>query len=519
MLSEGWDARNVTQILGLRAFQSQLLCEQVVGRGLRRADYTDLTQPEYVDVYGVPFQLLPFARASAGKPVEPPRTTTVRSLREREKEGLLIRFPRVEQIITDVGDVVEIDMDAIEPIIVSSENDPLATWVEFEVGAPGKGIGGETQDRNAAYESFRLQRLVFRVAADLLTQLDKRDRPWLFPQLVRIVRDVVHQRVQYASEQADPRELGNWRYIQELENRIVAAVRSKERHGLLPVLNVYDPIGDTRVNFSTIKPAEPVRRSHISHAVVDSGLELHVARALDRHRYVEAFAKNERMFFEIPYRWQGTTGRYRPDFIVRLSNQTHLIIETKGRKRESDDAKHTAAHRWVAAVNGWGQLGTWAFAIARTEAEAVAAVEQHGNGGREVETTVDTSTAKNEPTGTLRLRAQEELERLAERIETAELDERRWADVRRALHSIGAAVDTDDERALEVALSEARRALAWRLPRRSGQMQLDPQADGGADAGETQGPNEALRAAVEQTEAALADWSGRPPPDGVATTS
>jgi type III restriction enzyme len=38
MLNEGWDAQNVTQILGLRAFTSQLLCEQVVGRGLRQAE-------------------------------------------------------------------------------------------------------------------------------------------------------------------------------------------------------------------------------------------------------------------------------------------------------------------------------------------------------------------------------------------------------------------------------------------------------------------------------------------------
>ena len=51
LLSEGWDARNVTQILGLRTFSSRLLCEQVVGRGLRRSSYDDMTVPEYPDVY------------------------------------------------------------------------------------------------------------------------------------------------------------------------------------------------------------------------------------------------------------------------------------------------------------------------------------------------------------------------------------------------------------------------------------------------------------------------------------
>ena len=374
MLSEGWDARNVTQILGLRAFQSQLLCEQVVGRGLRRSDYSDLSKPEFVDVYGVPFQLLPFARASGGI-VEPPKTTTVRSLRERVE--LRLQFPRVEQIISDLGDVVTVDMDSIEPIRVSPENDPNATWVEFEVGSPGKGIGGQTQDRRAAYENFRMQRLVFRLAADLVTDIDKRDKPWVFPQMAQIVRDVIATKVEYAPGVKDERELCNLRYVAELRNRILACLRSEERDGLLPVLNQYDPIGDTTVNFQTAKPAEPTTKSHISHVVWDSKLELEMARALEQNDRVVAYAKNERVFFEIPYRWQGTTGRYRPDFLVKLDNGATLVIEGKGRKTERDDAKLTAAKRWTRAVNQWGKLGRWEFGICFTEGELRALIDQH----------------------------------------------------------------------------------------------------------------------------------------------
>jgi type III restriction enzyme len=373
MLSEGWDARNVTQVLGLRAFQSQLLCEQVVGRGLRRSDYSDLSKPEYVDVYGVPFQLLPFARAS-GNVAQVPTTTTVRSLRDRS--SLRIEFPRIEQIISDLGDVVTIDMDSIEPIKVSPENDPNATWVEFEVGTPGKGIGGTTQDRRAAYATFRTQRLVFRLAADLVTDIDKRDKPWLFPQMVTIVRDVIEQRVEYAAG-VDPRELCNHRYWAELRNRILAALRSEERDGLLPVLNQYEPIGDTTVNFQTAKPAEPTTKSHISHVVYDSKLELEMARALEQDNRVISYAKNERLFFEIPYRWQGTTGRYRPDFLVRLENNRTLVVEAKGRKRERDDAKLSAARRWIQAVNGWGKLGHWDLGVCFTEGELRAMIDQH----------------------------------------------------------------------------------------------------------------------------------------------
>jgi type III restriction enzyme len=374
MLSEGWDARSVTQILGLRAFQSQLLCEQVVGRGLRRSDYSDLSTPEFVDVYGVPFQLLPFARAT-GAVVEPPKTTPVRSIRERAH--LRLEFPRVEQIISDLGDVVTVDMGSIEPIRVSPENDPNATWVEFEVGSPGKGIGGETQDRHAAYETFRMQRLIFRLAADLVTDIDKRDKPWVFPQMAKIVRDVIAQRVQYAPGVKDERELCNLRYVAELRNRILACLRSEERDGLLPVLNQYDPIGDTTVNFQTAKPAEPTTKSHISHVVYDSQLELQMARALEQDDRVIAYAKNERVFFEIAYRWQGTTGRYRPDFLIKLDNDLMLVIEGKGRKTERDDAKLTAAKRWIQAVNQWGKLGRWEFGICFTEAEMRAIIDQY----------------------------------------------------------------------------------------------------------------------------------------------
>ena len=78
MLSEGWDARTVTHILGLRAFTSQLLCEQVIGRGLRRISYDtyydeneqkELYEPEYVTVFGVPFTFLP-VEGREGKPRE-----------------------------------------------------------------------------------------------------------------------------------------------------------------------------------------------------------------------------------------------------------------------------------------------------------------------------------------------------------------------------------------------------------------------------------------------------------------
>jgi type III restriction enzyme len=372
MLSEGWDARNVTQILGLRAFQSQLLCEQVVGRGLRRTDYSDLSQPEYVDVYGVPFQLLPFAKAGGGTIIDPPKTTQVHTVREREE--LRLEFPRVVQIVHDVGDVLNVDWDSIEPVRVSSEFDPTSTYVAFEAG-PGRGLGEETQDREMAYRRFRRQSLVFRVAAQLVNALE---RPWLFPQAVKIVAEAVERKVEYAKG-VDPRELCNLRYATLLRQRLADALRPGEEgeDRLMPVLDQYEPLGSTdRIAFSTAKPCEPTVKSHISHVVADSGLELGIARELERDERVVAYAKNDRLFLEIPYRYLGKSLRYRPDFILALENGNMLLIEGKGRKDEKDDAKATAAKRWVAAVNAWGKLGTWSHHVCFSEAAVTAAIDE-----------------------------------------------------------------------------------------------------------------------------------------------
>jgi type III restriction enzyme len=371
MLSEGWDARNVTQILGLRAFQSQLLCEQVVGRGLRRSDYSDLSRPEFVDVYGIPFQLLPFAKAGAGTPIAPPETTVVRALPERSE--LRVEFPRVVQIISNVGDTLEIDLDSIEPLRVSAEFDPTSTYVEFETGAVGAGLGGEIQDRSHAYERFRPQQLVFRLAALVVAPYE---RPWLFPQAVQLVNNVIERKVVY-DDGVDKRELCNLRYLNLLRERIELAIRSgEEGGGLVPVLDQYEPIGSTDgVAFSTAKPCEPTKKSHLSHVVCDSELERGIARELETHTEVEAYAKNDRLFLEIPYRYLGKTHRYRPDFIVRLASGNMLLIEGKGKPDEKDDAKTTAARRWVEAVNSWGKLGHWNHRICAKRTEVGAVIE------------------------------------------------------------------------------------------------------------------------------------------------
>lgn len=365
MLSEGWDARNVTHILGLRAFASQLLCEQVVGRGLRRSSYADLSQPEYVDIYGVPFQLLPMAKATGGKPSAPPDYTNVHTVVDRQE--FLIEFPRLLQVVPDIRDTLDIDKDAIEPIRVAPQFDPTDTYVEFDLGKPHAGMGGAIQDREKAYENFRIQRLAYRVAAGLIQPYQ---RPWLFPQALSLVQGIIRPieeggKIQY-EKGVDPREICNMRYLTIIRERLSAAIRPGEgEERFLPALDEYEPIGST-ANLNFPAPTDkcvPVTKSHLSHAVCDSNLERKIVAVLEKHELVNCWVKNHRLYLEIPYMHLGVSRHYRPDFLVKLIDGSTLLLEAKGVADEKDDAKATAARRWVEAVNAWNSLGKWTHAI------------------------------------------------------------------------------------------------------------------------------------------------------------
>lgn len=389
MLTEGWDANNVTHILGLRAFGSQLLCEQVVGRGLRRMDYTPdpatgLLTEEYADVYGVPFSVIPFkGRESGNSAVDEGPKNHVRSLPERSQYAL--RFPIVEGFVVALRkNLIRADVDSIERIVLQPDQHPTAVFVKPQVGHQtgtpdiSGGFVLEEQNRQAFYDSTHLQTITFEIAREIVWRLTQSEavpsklgllsRHQLFPQVYRIVADYVGRRV--SARGCDMRELGLETYMLRTVERILSAIEPDQLSGdppILPVLNRSQPIGDTgRVNFKTTRPCVPTVKSQIDQVVADTGSwEQAAVFRLEQSPLVTAYARNDHLELSIPYEFLSVSHAYYPDFLVKLSNGISVLLEIKGEESEQDRAKHQAAKRWIRAVNHWGREGQWSLVVCR----------------------------------------------------------------------------------------------------------------------------------------------------------
>lgn len=378
MLTEGWDAQTVTHILGLRAFSSQLLCEQVVGRGLRRSNYDDLSQAEFVDVYGIPFQAIPVQEVKATVAKPPPRVDTVRALAERA--DLEIVFPRVTGYLTDIREQIAADIASLPALKVSPTAEPTQVTASAPVGQMA-GIMAVApsvmHERREFYRANRLQSTAFRIAAQIVKDAHKdANRQQLFPQVLRLVNEYIATRVDL-SDEAVIEDVALTKYQAEIAERIRTALRPVTQDGeppILPVLDSYRPRGSTAdVIFTTTRKVWPTTKSHISHVVLESGWEKRAAQILESHAKVVCYARNYKLDFTIPYRFAESNHQYVPDFIVVLARDTadpasprlNLVLEIKGEEDERDRAKAAGARRWVDAVNYAATFGRWHYAVCK----------------------------------------------------------------------------------------------------------------------------------------------------------
>jgi type III restriction enzyme len=404
MLTEGWDASNVTQILGLRAFGSQLLCEQVVGRGLRRMSYdpdpaTGLLVPEFCDVFGIPFEAIPVQGTLPNAPSPPPASTLVQALADRK--AFALEWPRVEGFVRDVKSRLRCDVATVAPITIESTVEPASVQAAAQVGLPAgrrsePNMAAEVRTRETFHEEHTLQRTKFEIARTITETLGPRANAQgsgekrspmahraLFPQVLGIVDDYVSNRVQ-CKGYARVEDLALGVYRQVVVDRLLAAIDSANDDGestLLPRIDRLRPVGSTSdVQFRTTKPVHPTMKSHISHVVLDSTWEGAVAYILERCKFVLSYAKNDRLDFTISYAHADDTHLYTPDFLVDVDvddgRRVRLILEVKGRSGEQDRAKDTAANQWVRAVNNHGGFGRWEYRVCSDPPSLIADLER-----------------------------------------------------------------------------------------------------------------------------------------------
>jgi type III restriction enzyme len=376
MLTEGWDANTVTHVLGIRAFGTQLLCEQVIGRALRRQSYElneeGLFNVEYADVFGIPFDFT--AKPVIGTPQPPRETVQVKAVRP-ERDTLEIQFPRVE------GYRVELPEDRLK---ADFNNDSTLILSPDLVGPSithNSGIIGEGADMSLKHlGDMRPSSIVFQLTQRLLyTKFrDPGESPklHLFGQLKRITKEWLDNHLECRGS-TYPAQLMYQELADMACNRINDAI-TRDSLGSRPIkalLDPYNPTGSTsNVRFNTSKTDRwdtggPPPKNHLNWVILDSDWEGEFCRVAEAHPKVVSYVKNHNLGLEVPYRYGSETRKYLPDFIVLIDDGhgpkdlLHLVVEIKGYRREdAKEKKSTMDTYWVPGVNHLGSYGRWAFA-------------------------------------------------------------------------------------------------------------------------------------------------------------
>jgi type III restriction enzyme len=376
MLTEGWDANTVTHVLGVRAFGTQLLCEQVIGRALRRQSYElneeGIFNTEYADVLGIPFD---FTAKPVVAPPQPPRETVhVKAVRP-ERDHLEIVFPRVKGFRVELPE---------ERLTANFNDDSRMDLTPELVGAAeteNAGIIGAPVNLNLAHTGdVRHSQVVYELTSHLLLNKwrdeDGEPQMHLFGQLKRIASDWLNSYL-VCKGGTYPAQL-KYKTLADMAGERITHAITRAHIGSNPVkavLDPYNPTGTTmHVNFTTSKTTRwdtsgPPPKCQLNWVIYDSDWEAEFCRVAERHPKVIAYVKNRSLGFEVPYRYGSDIRKYIPDFIVLIDDGNgsedplHLIVEIKGyRGEDAKEKKSTMETYWVPGVNNLGTQGRWAFA-------------------------------------------------------------------------------------------------------------------------------------------------------------
>ena len=386
MLTEGWDCNTVTHIVGLRPFMSQLLCEQVVGRALRRASYTvgdgGLLSEEIAQVFGVPFEVVPFKDNPKRERPDPVKTWRIRALPERAQ--LEIKFPRVEGYVQQAVQGLRFEVASIAKLTLDPTQIPqevqMKAGLASNTGRPSLYGPGALSSitLNPFRKGRRVQALTFDAARELAREAERRSNgalavASLFGPCLQAVQAFLAGPLKVLG-QAQQVDVFLAPYYGIMMERLIEAMRfGGESAAELPKLELHRPPGTTMdVDFMTRRAPVPVLKSHVNAVVPDTAKwEQQAAFFIDSHPRVVSFVKNAGLGFGIPYSDQGQRHEYLPDFLIRRDDGLSIVLETKGFDPK-EGLKTTAAERWVAAVNRDGRFGSWRYRVVHNPNEVPA---------------------------------------------------------------------------------------------------------------------------------------------------
>ena len=382
MLSEGWDAKTVTHIMGLRAFSSQLLCEQVVGRGLRRTSYeinpeTKMFDPEYVNIFGIPFTFLPHESKDGPPPPPPKPKSLIESVKEKQK--FEIHWPNIIRIEHTYKPILNLDLSKIQPLELDAYK--ISTLADLAPVVEGKPDFTKiaTIKLEELGRKFRTQKIIFETASEVYDQMKpswKGNKDYLLAQLIKLVEQfIMSDKIRFEpllfSQDNLKRRILLTLSMNKIVHYIFEKIRFENAETIIPVFDQDYPIRSTgnMLSWYTGKPCEHTKKSHINMCVFDSSWEASEAFELDRNPNVKAWVKNDHLGFVIFYFFEGLVHKYYPDFLIRLANDEMLVLETKGQDTLKDKTKRAFLDEWIKAVNSHGGFGKWNWAVSFNPAD------------------------------------------------------------------------------------------------------------------------------------------------------
>ena len=397
MLTEGWDAKTVTHIMGLRAFSSQLLCEQVIGRGLRRSSYeigeNGLYAPEYVNIFGIPFSFLP--HEGDGSETNKSKNPKFQISVNHENAQYEISWPNIARIDHELNPQLCVDISKIEPLTLDASKTRIsAELAPFLDGQPD--LTKCTQiDLEKMEKHLRMQEIIFKTSArvyeTMKSEWKNKGTPYiLLGQVFRWVErylesdTIIIEPVLFVSNDPLKRKI---MYMLNMNQIVQHLWKSLECQMTTKLVPYFSSNGKTRSTSDmstwwTTKYREPLKKSHISHCVFDSTWEATEAYKIEKNPFVISFAKNDHLGFCILYTYEGISHYYYPDFLIRLNNGKILVLETKGQDSPQVQEKLRALAEWIETVNLLMEYGEWCSDISYNVADIDGIIAKHIDSGQ-----------------------------------------------------------------------------------------------------------------------------------------